>query len=253
MTLNLRTPEGRELFLRLVDGADVLVESFRPGVMDRLGLGYPTLAERNPRLIYASLSGFGQTGPYRDRPAHDLNYVALAGLLGFNVDARRRAGRARGAGCRSRLGVLRGNRHPGGGGGPPADGHGPGDRRQSVRAPPLPGCRRCSARAAQRRRWQAAAPVRRVSHQRRQACHPRRARAEVLACVPGAASVGRSLAALTDHQRAADRAAVDVRLDARAREWEQCLADVETCFAPVLSLDGGATDPQAQALGSIRR
>jgi crotonobetainyl-CoA:carnitine CoA-transferase CaiB-like acyl-CoA transferase len=55
--------------------------------LDRLGLGYDVLARRNPRLVHATLSGFGQNGPYRDRPAHDLNYVALAGLLGFNVDA----------------------------------------------------------------------------------------------------------------------------------------------------------------------
>jgi crotonobetainyl-CoA:carnitine CoA-transferase CaiB-like acyl-CoA transferase len=63
----------------------VVVEGFRPGVMDRLGLAYDILAERNPRLIYASLSGFGQLGPYRDRPGHDLNYLALAGVLGYNV------------------------------------------------------------------------------------------------------------------------------------------------------------------------
>jgi crotonobetainyl-CoA:carnitine CoA-transferase CaiB-like acyl-CoA transferase len=84
--LDLKTAEARELLLRLVEQADVLVESFRPGVMDRLGLGYAVLAARNPRLIYATLSGFGQSGPYRDRPGHDLNYLALAGVLGFNVD-----------------------------------------------------------------------------------------------------------------------------------------------------------------------
>jgi len=87
LTLDLKTAEGRELLLQLVEGADVLVESFRPGVMDRLGLGYAdVLAQRNPRLIYATLSGFGQSGPYRDRPGHDLNYLALAGVLGYNVD-----------------------------------------------------------------------------------------------------------------------------------------------------------------------
>jgi crotonobetainyl-CoA:carnitine CoA-transferase CaiB-like acyl-CoA transferase len=86
VTLDLKTPEGRDLLLCLVERADVLVEGFRPQVMDRLGLGYEVLAHRNPQLIYATLSGFGQSGPYRDRAAHDLNYVALAGLLGYNVD-----------------------------------------------------------------------------------------------------------------------------------------------------------------------
>ena len=87
LTLDLKTPEGHAVFLQLVERADVVVEGFRPGVMDRLGLGYPTLDQRNPRLIYASLSGFGQSGPYRDRPGHDLNYLALAGVLGYNVGA----------------------------------------------------------------------------------------------------------------------------------------------------------------------
>src|SRR5207237_2209769 len=86
VTLNLKTPRGRDLLLRLVDSADVLVDSFRPGVLDRLRLGYDVLSARNPRLVHATLSGFGQSGPYRDRPAHDLNYIALAGLLGYNVD-----------------------------------------------------------------------------------------------------------------------------------------------------------------------
>jgi crotonobetainyl-CoA:carnitine CoA-transferase CaiB-like acyl-CoA transferase len=86
MTLNLKSAEGRDVLLRLVERADVLVESFRPGVMDRLGVGHAVLAERNPRLIYATLSGFGQSGPYRDRAGHDLNYLALAGVLGYNVD-----------------------------------------------------------------------------------------------------------------------------------------------------------------------
>lgn len=85
VALNLKHTDGRAILLRLVQRADVLVESFRPGVMERLGLDYPTLRERNAGLVYASLSGFGQSGPYRDRPAHDLNYLALAGILGLNA------------------------------------------------------------------------------------------------------------------------------------------------------------------------
>ncbi len=83
-TLNLKAAEGKSLFLQLVERADVVVDSFRPGVMERLGLGYDELCALNPRLIYATLSGFGQAGPYRDRPGHDLNYLALAGIAGLN-------------------------------------------------------------------------------------------------------------------------------------------------------------------------
>lgn len=81
ITLNLKADEGRAVFLRLVETADVLLESFRPGVMDRLGLGYEHLAKVNPRLVYCSLSGYGPHGPYRHRAGHDLNYIGLAGLL----------------------------------------------------------------------------------------------------------------------------------------------------------------------------
>ena len=81
LTLNLKAGEGRAVFLRLVQTADVLLESFRPGVMERLGLGYDRLAEVNPRLVYCALSGYGPRGPYRDRAGHDLNYIGLAGLL----------------------------------------------------------------------------------------------------------------------------------------------------------------------------
>lgn len=81
ITLNLKTEEGRALFLRLVETADVLLESFRPGVMERLGLGYDRLAEANPRLVYCALSGYGPRGPHRERAGHDLNFIGLAGLL----------------------------------------------------------------------------------------------------------------------------------------------------------------------------
>jgi crotonobetainyl-CoA:carnitine CoA-transferase CaiB-like acyl-CoA transferase len=86
LTLNLRSERGREVLLRLVEKSDVLVENFRPGVMEGLGLDYPSLSRMNPRLVYCSVSGYGQTGPYRRLPGHDLNYVALAGILGLTQE-----------------------------------------------------------------------------------------------------------------------------------------------------------------------
>ena len=79
--LNLKHPDGREALLRLVDSSDVLLESFRPGVMARLGLDYETLHARNPRLVVCAISGYGQDGPYNQRAGHDLNYIGYAGLL----------------------------------------------------------------------------------------------------------------------------------------------------------------------------
>ncbi|HWC32786.1 MAG TPA: CaiB/BaiF CoA-transferase family protein [Actinomycetota bacterium] len=81
LTLNLKDPEGVRLLRRLAEGADALVESFRPGVLDRLGAGYEALAEANERLVYCAITGFGQDGPYRDRVGHDINYIGYAGLL----------------------------------------------------------------------------------------------------------------------------------------------------------------------------
>jgi len=81
VTLNLKAEQGRALLLRLAEKADVLVENFRPGVMERLGLGRETLRARFPRLIYAAASGYGSTGPYRDYPAMDLTMQAFAGVM----------------------------------------------------------------------------------------------------------------------------------------------------------------------------
>lgn len=81
VAIDLQQPDGRDLFARLVRKADVVLENFTPGTMERLGLGYETLAEQNPRLIFASISGFGQTGPYRDRPALDVIVQAMGGIL----------------------------------------------------------------------------------------------------------------------------------------------------------------------------
>jgi len=87
--LDLASPAGREALLELAAGADVLLESFRPGVMARRGLGYRVLRARNPGLIYCSLSGFGRHGPGRQRAGHDANYLALAGLLAGTGTAER--------------------------------------------------------------------------------------------------------------------------------------------------------------------
>jgi crotonobetainyl-CoA:carnitine CoA-transferase CaiB-like acyl-CoA transferase len=85
--LNLKGEKGREAFLRLCETADVVVEAFRPGVVDRLGVGYAAVSARNPRIVYASIAAFGQTGPERDRPAHDLAIEALAGVVSLNLGA----------------------------------------------------------------------------------------------------------------------------------------------------------------------
>lgn len=85
LRLNLKDPRGKALLLKLLARADVLVEGFRPGVMKRLGLDYEAVKVLAPQLIYCSISAFGQTGPYRDKPAHDMAVQALAGTLSFNL------------------------------------------------------------------------------------------------------------------------------------------------------------------------
>ena len=84
VTLNLKTGEGRDLLLKLVDVAAVLVEGNRPGVMDRLGVGWDVLHDRNPKLVMCSITGYGQDGPFAARAGHDINYMATAGALGLN-------------------------------------------------------------------------------------------------------------------------------------------------------------------------
>lgn len=86
LTLDLKAPAAQEIVDRLVEKADVLVESGRPGVVDRLGIGYARVHARNPRLVYGSITGFGQDGPYRAHAGHDLTYVALAGMLAIDRD-----------------------------------------------------------------------------------------------------------------------------------------------------------------------
>jgi crotonobetainyl-CoA:carnitine CoA-transferase CaiB-like acyl-CoA transferase len=81
ITLNLKVPEGTQLLRRLARTADVLVESFRPGVLDRLGVGFEALSVENSGLVYCAISGYGQDGPYRDRAGHDINYIGYGGVL----------------------------------------------------------------------------------------------------------------------------------------------------------------------------
>lgn len=81
LTLDLKSAEGREVFFKLLAEADVVLESFRPGVMARLGLAYETLAQRRPSIVHCAITGYGQTGPRRDAAGHDINYLALAGVL----------------------------------------------------------------------------------------------------------------------------------------------------------------------------
>jgi crotonobetainyl-CoA:carnitine CoA-transferase CaiB-like acyl-CoA transferase len=81
MSLNLKTDQGREIFSRLLEKADVLMEGFRPGVVDRLGVDYKTVSRVNPKIIYCAITGYGQNGPFRDRVGHDVNYLSYAGVL----------------------------------------------------------------------------------------------------------------------------------------------------------------------------
>ena len=86
IALNLKTAEAREVFHKLATEADVVMEAFRPGVAKKLGVDYDTISQLNPRLVYCSLSGFGQDGPYSDLPGHDPNYTSIGGAVGLTGD-----------------------------------------------------------------------------------------------------------------------------------------------------------------------
>jgi len=81
LTLNLKTNQGKEIFFKLAESADVIIEGFRPGVVKRLGVDYKTVSARNPGIIYCAITGYGQTGPFKDRAGHDVNYLSTAGIL----------------------------------------------------------------------------------------------------------------------------------------------------------------------------
>jgi crotonobetainyl-CoA:carnitine CoA-transferase CaiB-like acyl-CoA transferase len=90
MTLDLKNEQNKQIFIDLVKTADVLIESFRPGVMDRLGLGYEELKKHNPKLIYCAITSYGQTGPYKDIPGHDINFLSYSGLLELQGEQNRK-------------------------------------------------------------------------------------------------------------------------------------------------------------------
>ncbi len=81
IVLNLRAAEGRQVFYKLAERSDVILEGFRPGVVKRLAVDYETVSKLNPGIIYCSVSGYGQDGPYKELPGHDINYIAVAGAL----------------------------------------------------------------------------------------------------------------------------------------------------------------------------
>ena len=87
IVLDLKSDAGRAALLALAEQADVMIEAFRPGVVSRLGIDYDTVSARNPRIVYASIAAFGQTGPLRQRPTHDIGMEAMAGVLSLNLDA----------------------------------------------------------------------------------------------------------------------------------------------------------------------
>ena len=90
MTLNLKHPRGLEIFCRMAESADVILEGFRPGVADRLGIGYERMKNLNERLIYCSVTGYGQDGPYKDMVGHDINYLSFGGVLGLTGEPGRK-------------------------------------------------------------------------------------------------------------------------------------------------------------------
>ena len=81
VAIDLTKEDGRKIFSKLSENADVIIESFRPGIVNKLGIDYNTLKKNNPKLIYCSITGYGQTGPYRDKAGHDINYCSYAGIL----------------------------------------------------------------------------------------------------------------------------------------------------------------------------
>src|SRR5665811_1374439 len=129
--IDLKNEAGREVLLRLVREYDVVLESFRPGVLDRLGVGYERMREENPGLVYCAISGYGQTGPKRDASGHDMNYLGLIGLLGLTgerggppVQAAGQIADLGGGALMAAFGIMAALRERDGGSGQPGSGEG---------------------------------------------------------------------------------------------------------------------------------
>ena len=115
IAVDLKSPEGVELVLKLLEGADVFIEGFRPGVMERLGLGPDVCLKRNPKLVYGRMTGWGQTGPLAHAAGHDPNYIAVSGALWYGGRKDRRVGVVRNeAGCAGDIRPHRRRRRHGG-------------------------------------------------------------------------------------------------------------------------------------------
>ncbi len=129
--IDLKNEAGREVLLRLVRDHDVVLESFRPGVLDRLGVGYERMREQNPGIVYCAISGYGQTGPKRDASGHDMNYLGLIGLLGLTgekdgppVQSAGQIADLGGGALMAAFGIMAALRERDGGGGRPGSGQG---------------------------------------------------------------------------------------------------------------------------------
>src|SRR5580704_3700875 len=129
--VDLKHERGREVLLRLVATHDVVLESFRPGVLDRLGVGYERMREENPGIVYCAISGYGQTGPKREASGHDMNYLGLIGLLGLTgerggepVQAAGQIADLGGGALMGAFGIMAALRERDGGGGVPGSGEG---------------------------------------------------------------------------------------------------------------------------------
>ena len=167
--LDLKSERGREALLRLVAEYDVVLESFRPGVLERLGVGYERMREVNPGIVFCAISGYGQDGPKRDASGHDMNYLGLIGLLGLTgerggapVQAAGQIADLGGGALMAAFGILAALRERDGGGGIPGLGRGsswtsrcPTGRCPGLRWSPRPTSQTARCRVAARSRWPA--------------------------------------------------------------------------------------------------